>query len=761
MKQMALFEDELDELTGQIIRYTFSKPDYSVVVFETEAGNTINIVGAIPQNLPKGVTYKVYGKWTTHKKYGLQLKFHHIERLSEITESSLVSYLSGDIFTGVGPKTAQKIVNLFGVEAIQKILDDKSVLEAVFKSEERQNRFYEELLENEKSVKINTELFSMGFSAVMAKRVIDSLGLSAPEIIRNDPYILIYKVDGFGFNRADNIAMNIGIKSDDERRIKAAVLYVMQEASHGQGYTYLTLDQIVIAASSFLQFNAEFEKYLIELEKDGQIVIEEDRYYLSDIYESELYITNGLYAIDSYEGRQFEDKEVINKIEDVEKSLGYQFTNDQKAAILSAIKNKITVVTGGPGTGKTTVIQGIIEVYRRLYPTANLSAQVKVMAPTGKAAKRISEILSVNASTIHSGLKMHGLGKIQMKQIEKLNQKLIIVDEFSMVDIYLAEALIRAINPEARLVIVGDVDQLPSIGPGQVLSDIINSEKFMTVRLTQIQRQAALSDVVYFANKINHQTIDFEDINFKGQNDLYLYQKDEEDVKDFLLVAVERSLEQGYSMIDDIQVIIPVYGGELGIDNINALIQNAYIEPADRLRYCQIGENTFYKGDKVMQLENNYDKEIMNGDIGYIKEILLTKDEEQNQNEAILTVDFDGHEVNYTRDNLNDLTLAYAISTHKSQGSEYAVVIMPVVRAYNIMLKKELLYTAVTRAKEYLFIMGDLRLIIRGSGRTEKGRQSTLINRLRGDILRKDVVEEEKEDEQNINDFSDSPYDFM
>jgi len=401
---------------------------------------------------------------------------------------------------------------------------------------------------------------------------------------------------------------------------------------------------------------------------------------------------------------KLEEAIIDQSINKIEKLIGITYTDVQKEAIKVAVNNEVTVITGGPGTGKTTIIDGLMQVYSDIngITASYMPEHIKVMAPTGRAAKRMREILDFKATTIHKGLGMGYDGVFTYDENNLFSENLIIIDEASMIDIFLANSLLKAIKNNAKVVIVGDVDQLPSVGPGLFLKDLIDSESCAVVRLDEIHRQARGSNIVKIANKVNKQTIGYEDL--VSDSDTYIYKINRSELKRLVLRLVQGAIDQGYSLIEDIQILIPQYKGDFGIDMVNEIIQEMYIE--NKEIHVRHGDVNYYVGDKVIQLENDALKDVMNGDIGVVSGIVF-----DSKDKPTIYVNFDGRDLSYAKSDLDQINLAYAISIHKSQGSEYPIVIIPIVKNYIHMLRKELLYTAITRAKAYLFLMGDVDLI--------------------------------------------------
>ena len=737
---------EQEKLVGYVTRYRFHNEEnsYSIATLKDRDDRRVTIVGYFPK-VTSDLLYEVEGTWTTHPVYGEQFDVEIFKRAEVTSVEGLVTYLSSDHFPGIGPKTAMKIIETIGTDAISKIIDDKMVLKKVGLNAIRIERFYQQLLANQTLEAVTIDLFDLDIKGATAMKLIAFYGNAAASKVKTNPYQLIDDISGIGFIRADEIASKVGIAKDDPKRIKAAIIYAINEYGQRNGDIYALEKQVLDYANKFLEIEIDYEKYINELIMERKLVLEEDRYYLAPAYYAEVNLAKKISKITNQEHESINNIVVNDALIKVEKLLGINYTTEQKEAIITAVSNPLTVITGGPGTGKTTIVDGIMQVYSKINDISvnHLSSHIKVMAPTGRAAKRMREILEFKATTIHKGLGMGYDGVFAYDDNNLIEQNLIIIDEASMIDIFLANSLFKAIKDDAKVVIVGDVDQLPSVGPGLVLKDLIDSEVGKVVRLEQIHRQAEDSNIIKIANKVNKQTVGYQDL--VSDSDTYIYKLMRHEMKQLITRLVSGAIDQGFSIIDDIQILIPQYKGDLGIDMVNKLIQEMYIGKSDIS--IKHGEIEYFVGDKVIQLENDAVKDIMNGDIGVVSGILF-----DHQNKPTLYAKFDDKEVAYSKSELDQLNLAYAISIHKSQGSEYPIVIIPIVKNYIHMLKKELLYTAITRAKSYLFIMGDVDLMIYAANRQITTRQSTLAKRLNEDL-------ELKSHDEDLDEIS--PYDFM
>ena len=735
----------MEKLTGHIKHYVYHNEEnsYAIARFITEDDAQITIVGYFPK-LSEDVTYNLLGEWVNHPSYGTQFKVETIQKSEKQTTHGLISYLSSSFFTGIGPKTAEKIVELFGDDAIEKIMQDKMILKEVGLNRLRLEKFHQQLIEHQENEHILVKLYGYQISGRMAMKLISFYQKQTLTVIQTNPYQLIEDIEGVGFIKADEIATKIGIKKDDMRRMKAGIIYAIDQLSFQKGDLFMLKDQLLLEATKILAIDLSLEEALLTLVEEQKIILEGPRYYLKYVYDHEV-------ALAIHLRRLTEDKKVIaddhyikTLLDAVEIQKGFQYTDLQKEAIITALMHPFTIITGGPGTGKTTIIEGLLDVYRMYYKLnysdPYIKEKIALMAPTGRASKRMKEILNMEAKTIHRHLGYGYDGMFNYDSNRHLPHDLIIIDESSMIDIFLAKKLFESIKSGAQVVLVGDVDQLPSVGPGQILSDIIESDIFPVVSLTDIHRQAKDSYIIKLASLVNEQHLKPEDLSSQG--DVYFYRAHFNQIKSLIISQVKGALQEGYDLIWDIQVLIPTYKGDIGIDQVNRLMQETF--NPNQIEKMTDKERTFYPNDKVIQLVNDPDRFIMNGDIGVVKKI--TKNE---KNQSIMIVSFDDNDVVYEQSDLEELNLAYAMSIHKSQGSEYQIVIIPMIKPYMHMLKKELIYTAITRAKRYLILLGDMQLLMYASNHLVEKRQTTLKERLVSDEMF-----DQQEDEL-------SPYDFM
>lgn len=739
----------MDCIQGKIKNYVFHNDEnsYSIARIITEDNHMHTIVGYFPV-VSEDISYEFCGTWVKHNTYGDQLKVDSFKKCEEQSRSGLISYLSSSFFQGIGPKTAEKIVDHLGPDAIHIIMKDKMVLKSIGLSAVRIEKFYQQLIENQTHEHILVALYGYELSGKLAMKLLNQYQMATLEKLEENPYRLIDDVEGVGFIKADEIARKLGIPKDDPRRIRAAILYALETIAYQNGDLYLMKEQLETYTYQALGESISLDDALNELINLKRIITEEDRYYLAPSYFSEILLAEKINQLIGQESLSIDRDYLETLLDATEIQRNIRYTDVQKEAILTALSNRFVIITGGPGTGKTTIIDGLLDVYRKYYhlnyKNPAIYEKIALMAPTGRAAKRMKELLDMEAKTIHRHLGFSYDGEFLYDEHHLMPQDLIIIDEASMIDLFLARKLFGAIKEGAQVIVVGDVDQLPSVGPGQVLSDLIDSHLIPTVRLTQIHRQAKDSKIIRLAQRVNEQQVSYDDLI--SEQDVFLYKTSYEKIKDTIIKQVQGALHEGYSMIDDIQILAPMYKGELGIDALNQAMQDAFNPRKDKK--MTYGDKTYYVGDKVIQLVNDPERMIMNGDIGMIKAIKVNA-----QDETYMIVNYDDHEVMYEKADLEEINLAYAISIHKSQGSEYKIVMMPMIKSYMHMLKKELIYTAITRAKRFLIILGDMNLLIYASNHLSEKRQTTLAARIKGSIQPPD---EEIDPLDAL-----SPYDFM
>ena len=683
-----------------------TKPVYESDIpsgFDGDDYGAVTISGYFPK-LDDTRSYHFTGKWTQHQRYGWQFQVASFKsnQIATASQASVIAYLSSDTFKGIGKKTAQTIVDALGADAVNIILQERHKLNAIKGISNKQKEIiFNTLQERQGDELILGPLYSYGISPKFVVKILKIYEKQALSIIQENPYQLIVDIDGIGFLKADEIARTIGIAIDDPRRIRAALIHVMNRVVNGDGHTYLHQEQLLDTSLQFL--NKETDIQILSLEQEINALIEaeqlamvENKLFLPQLLHAEMRIATKIQQLQ--EEDFVDEKQVAIAFNEVKKDLKIDYSSKQEEAIMTCLTSAVSIITGGPGTGKTTVVNGILNVYDKVHEKAKKAKVIKLASPTGRAAKRVEETTKREASTIHRLLEYDRDGSFGINENEPLEADLVIIDEVSMLDTYLAYQLLISLQSGTQLILVGDDNQLPSVGPGQVLKDLIESKTIALTRLKDIHRQAEGSSVITLAHAINSGELP-DDLIEKKPDRLFVPAMNE-DILRLLKQVTKGAIDKGYTA-KEVQVLIPMYRGMLGIDAVNVSLQELFNPPATTKEEMVIGQKVFREGDKVLQLVNNPDEGIMNGDVGEIVRVI------DSGSKSEVLVDFDDLEVAYTKEDLLSLTHAYAMSIHKSQGSEYPVVIMPITRAYWMMLQRKLIYTGITRASKSLILIGD------------------------------------------------------
>ena len=658
-------------------------------------------------NLRLRSTYLMNGEYIKHPKYGNQFHVTTYELVLPTKKEELVEFLSSDLFP-IGEVTATKIVDHFGEETLNIILKDKNRLSEIPRiPQSRIDKIYKVLNEYEYSSQIVIDLTTLGFSNKNALSIVNRYKNKTMDKISENIYNLIEEMD-FNFSEIDAIALNSGIEEDDDRRIQALIIYVISSSTFETGNTYMEYDEIKHNILKYLQtINDEVLEYNIcKLNDKRKVVIIGEKYYLKEFYEAEKYIADRVSFMNDMAKTKIPKLE--EKIEALEKQNQIHYDKVQTKAIKKAITNNITIITGGPGTGKTTIIKAIVSLFQEVFQAKN--SEIALLAPTGRAAKRMAETTKLYACTIHRYLGYDkDKNKFCVDEYSPNNEKYIIVDEVSMIDTILFSSLLKGIKRNVKLVLVGDYFQLPSVSQGQVLKDLMDTELIDVVKLNCLYRQNENSYIPILANEIKDKDID-DDFVIK-RDDYNFIMCDNDKVIPTILYITNNALKKGYTD-KDIQILAPMYKSINGIDRLNQHLQKLFNPPLDTIKSLIIGEVTYRIGDKVLQLVNDTEANVYNGDLGYIINIIDSKVSATKKNEII--IDYDGNQVTYTADKFSNFRHGYAISIHKAQGSEFPLVIMPIVNNFNRMLYNKLIYTGVTRAKKCLMIVGDPKCFTNG-----------------------------------------------
>lgn len=721
-------EHTSDYIVGEIKTIFFENKEnyYMVMQVTVDETNTLYsekeiVVTGSFVSIQEGTTYKFNGSIVDHPKYGVQFKVRSYEALQISSKDGLIRFLSSDNFPGIGQTLAQRIVDHIDGNVIETILNEPAVLKEVKGlSAKKRTMLHELLKEQQGNQHVFIKLAEMGFSNNFASRIFAKYQNEAIEIIEENPYALIEDIRGFGFQKADQLAMKIGFQFDSDVRVKGALLYSLNEICFSAGNTYVTEDELVKATWNVLVSSQRqqvepslIESYLTEMAESGSLIVEAQRVALPNLFYAEAGIAAKIkhMQFERYQP-QYPGVNLDEEIEKMEKELNISYGAAQKVAVKEAISSKVFILTGGPGTGKTTVLNGIVHIYAKLNDVSlNLddysdkTFPISLAAPTGRAAKRMGETTHLPASTIHRLLGLTGeeADEDYDPSSFSLETDLLIIDEMSMVDTFLAYRLLESIPPYMQVIFVGDRDQLPSVGPGQVLADLLRSQTVNSRELDEIFRQDENSTITTLAHDIKNGVVSSElTIN---KSDRSFFELSANQIPQVIGTIVARAVAKGYDK-RDIQVLSPMYKGAAGIDRLNQVLQITLNPNADgKRREVSYFDNLFRVGDKVLQLKNQAEQNIFNGDIGEIVAIFFANETSSKVDEIVVA--FDEIEITYERNDWNQITLAYCISIHKSQGSEFPIVLIPLVRQHNRMLQRNLLYTAITRAKQSLILIGE------------------------------------------------------
>ncbi|MGI5936530.1 MAG: ATP-dependent RecD-like DNA helicase [Oscillospiraceae bacterium] len=723
------------EISGTVLAVIYHNDEsgYTVLRLEDQDGGKLTVTGCMPLPSP-GELLTVRGNWSRHPVHGEQFKAVYAQLSMPKGAEAIYEYLASGAVRGIGPATAALIVSRFGGDSLNIIENHPEKLAEIKGIGTKKAGEMSESLRRQTGLRRLMEfLAGYGLMPQYAMRLYRFYGNAALDVLRGNPYILASDHIGGSFSEADALALNLGFEADSPERIAAAVVFELVHNS-GNGHCFIPREKLIDATAALIHVDShEVREGLDMLADEGEVVCEHiagvEGCYLRRLYEAEVYAAR---RIAEMAGALFKTgPEVCSYIAQIEAEQGISFAPQQRRILQNAARRQVMVITGGPGTGKTTSIRAILALYDRMGLTALLTA------PTGRAAKRMSELTGREASTIHRLLEAGFSGDgdevvFRRDESEPLDCDAVILDECSMVDIELMSALLRAMPPECRLVLVGDADQLPSVGPGNVFQDVIRSGIVETVRLTEIFRQQKESHIVSNAHMINRG--EYPNLSRNTGDFFFLRRRDGSRAVDTIVELCSRRLPENMGIDPmDIQVLSPTRRYDTGTYNLNRRLQEALNPPDKAKREKKFGEITFREGDRVMQIKNNYDimwkkadnsavgAGIYNGDVGQIVAI--------DPEEGTITVDFDGRLATYTSDMLPELEHAWAMTVHKSQGSEYRAVILSALKGAPMLLSRAVLYTAVTRAKELLIIVGDDEIVVQ---MIDNHRQTRRYSGLRG-----------------------------
>jgi exodeoxyribonuclease V alpha subunit len=714
MKPPLANDHSIYRLTGQIERITFANEENGYAVAKVKISGRkklVTAVGTLMAPMP-GEIIEMKGHWREHPRFGEQFQIIAYNSKVPATIYGIKKYLGSGLIPGLGPKIAERIVSYFGEQTLDVIEGDLPRLQTVpGVGKKRIEKIKNAWDEQQEIRKVMLFLQSHGVSSGYATKIFKHYGKNAIAMVTQNPYQMATDIYGIGFKTADGIAAKIGVEKDDLLRVAAGILYVLNQLAD-EGHVYFPYEPLVQKCIEILLVEREVVVTAMgTLALEKRIVIEdlnEDPYnflsnykavYLSGFHLCETRISDRLSAlIAAY--RPLKIKDAPKTIAWVQKHLALKLAPRQIQALNLSLTHKVLVLTGGPGTGKTTIVNAILKIFQRF------NVQVMLAAPTGRAAKRMAETTGHPAKTIHRLLEYSfAKGGFQKNGKNPLTCELLIIDEASMIDTLLFHHLLKAVPLDAVLILVGDVHQLPSVGPGSVLSDIIQSRVVPVVKLSQIFRQAAQSRIIINAHRINQGILPFERFsveNAEPSDFFFIDQDDPERVLNIIITLVTERIPKrfGLNPLEDIQVLTPMHRGVVGAGNLNRRLQAALNQ---RDQEIHRGDRILRVGDKIMQIRNNYDKEVFNGDIGRISQL--------NWEERQVLAEFDGHSIVYDFNYLDDVVLAYAVSVHKSQGSEYPAVVIPVLTQHYLLLQRNLIYTAVTRGRKLVVLVGSRKAL--------------------------------------------------
>ncbi|MBQ1496438.1 MAG: ATP-dependent RecD-like DNA helicase [Bacilli bacterium] len=658
---------------------------------------TITITGYFHE-LTIDENYIMKGNAVENKKYGLQFNVLEYERINPEGKDAIVEFLASGLFKGVGDKTAKAIVDVLKDDTLKLIEENyANLLMVPNMKEDKARRIHETLVKYNESYNVIVYLNSIGFTTKDSMAIYNHYKSNTMDVIKNHIYTIIDDIEEINFSKIEKVRLNLGIEDNNKDRILYAILSVFNNKCFNLGDTFLYVEDLIADTSKILNIsltNEDLELYLYELQKLNRVRIIGNKYFLTEYYNAEINISDTLYYLTNKKDSKI--KNINNDIEAIEMYFDIEYNEEQKLAIKNSIIKNFNIITGGPGTGKTTIIKGIVELYKKInnYTYLDLINHMVLLAPTGRASKRMGEAALMPASTIHRFLKWNKeTNTFNVNEKNKSNVDFVILDEASMVDTLLLDSLLKGLKKDVKLVMIGDYNQLESVGPGKILKDLIDSDMVNVIKLSMLYRQKENSYIVSLAKEIRDSELDI--LNLNKKDDFNFIESDNQNIKFYIKELVSKAIERGYDS-KDIEVLAPMYKGENGIDNLNKILQDVFNRDVGQpsIKY---GDVIYRVNDKVLKLENDPDNNVFNGDIGYIKDI----------NNKELVIDFDGNIVHYQVKDLSSIKHGYAISIHKAQGSEFKVVFMPITLSYKIMLYKKIIYTGITRAKKSLTIIGD------------------------------------------------------
>ena len=676
----------------------FRVKDASSEELESFINKTITITGYFHE-LTIDESYTMNGNLVDNPRYGIQFNVTDYERIKPEGKDGIIEFLSSGLFPGIGEKSAESIVSILGDDTLKLIEEDYTNLLLVPKMTNiKAKKIHDILIKYNESYDTIIYLNNIGFNTKDSMLIYNFYKDNTMNVINNNIYSISDNINEISFSKIEKIRKNVNIEDNDINRILYGIIYTFNYLCFNRGDTYIYIEDIVEPLKNVLglELNHEdIEFYFYELQKINKLNNIGDKWFLSDYYKAEINISDTLYYLTNKKDTNY--KHINNDIESIEMYFNIKYNSKQKKAIKEAMVKNFSIITGGPGTGKTTIIKGIVELYKRIHNLSFLDLQNKMalLAPTGRAAKRMGEAALMPSSTIHKFLKWNReTDKFNINEQNKSSVDFVIIDEVSMIDTLLLDNLLKGLKKNVKVVMIGDYNQLESVGPGKVLKDLIDSDIINVIKLDELYRQKENSYIATLAKEIRDNTIDY---NFsKDMIDFKFIESDNLNIRNYIKLLCTKAIEKGYDS-NDIEVLAPMYKGENGIDNLNKILQDVF-NPDRGQKSLKSGDVIYRVNDKILQLENDPDNNVFNGDIGYINDI----------NNNTLSINYDGNIVKYTPKDFSSIKHGYAISIHKAQGSEFKIVLLPITFSYRMMLYKKIIYTGVTRARESLSIIGNI-----------------------------------------------------
>ncbi len=665
--------------------------------------------------LNKEILGRYYGEFVVHPRFGKQFNLDHLEEVLPDDDIGIIRFLSSSLFPGVGVSSAKKIVDSLGKDCLDKIKEDSSILDSVNISEKQKASIINGLKNTNNLAEAMTLFLGRGIEMKTLIKMDAIYGKDMVDIVKANPYNLIKDIDGVNFKMADKLAFSLGISENDERRIEALINYCAMQICYKSQDSYTNEHEIFKLASSYIE-TLDYDGFSVALSKCVEmhdLVLENNNLFPYKLYQAE----NGIASLLTryiHESVSNSDEQLNYEINEAEKSLGIKYSDDQISAIKKALNSNLLIISGGPGTGKTTVVNAIIRIYKNLYKDKT----IQICAPTGRAAKRISELSNHEATTIHRYLGWDlETNTFEHDEFNTLSGDFLIIDEFSMVDAQLFYHLLLATKSFNKILLIGDDKQLPPLAPGDVLRDLLALDKINHALLDKIHRQSDTSGIIPLCYDVRNGIVNETNL---AKDDVSFVSCLNYEVKDYLIKIIEEAFNNGLSE-KDIQVLAPMYDGVAGINNLNESLREYFNPKAVNKDEIIINRIVFRVGDKILQLKNQPSDDVYNGDIGILEEIIANENEDKSK----VIINFDGNLVVYNEQTINNFTHAYCVSVHKSQGSEYKLVIMVVLNEARFMLRRKLLYTGISRAKENLIILGDLSTFKSGVTKKEISNRKT------------------------------------